>query len=215
MALKRLDHVIYHVADIAREHRRLTESFPEAWPVGRFWPEGRTSGIAIGGLNLELIQLDHPDGPVVAAAETLVFEPTSLSDADSALASARIRYERFEKLENDPQLLALRGFDPAASRVPQVICNNLLPTEPPDALPFDFFLCDYAAFLKQWLSPSHPRLATTAHVTELVYGTPEPERARDLLQILGYGGDVRLTFVEHQDRQILEIRTSAGPLPWP
>lgn len=212
-SLARLDHVIYAVLDIEREHARLTEAFPEAWPIGRFWPHGRTSGVALGGLNLELIQPDEPDAKEDHLGLTLVFEPRSLEAAQQALDAAGIRNDVFDKFEQIPELLALRGFTSVASRVPQLICRNVMPTEP--QLPFDFFVCDYSEFLKAWLSPSHPRLATSTRVTDVVFGTPHAAEASALLDRLGYAGDVAITFRTHGDQRILEINTNIGPLPWP
>ncbi|MFI5385289.1 MAG: hypothetical protein ACHQ50_04125 [Fimbriimonadales bacterium] len=211
MSLARLDHVIYAVPDIDAAHRELTALFPEAWPIGRFWPKGLTSGIAIGGLNLELVQPDekwrgHP------ACDTIVFEPTSLQEARVELASAGLKCHSSEKTEPDPGLLRLRGFSEADS--PQLICRNLL-LDDPDLAPFEFFCCDYSPFLKSWLSPSNPRLRTDRRVTKVVYGTPRPEEASTLLDGLGYSGDVSIRFAAYDDKKLLLIETDAGLFPWP
>src|SRR5690349_7194669 len=105
MALARLDHVIYSVPDIEAAHGKLTERFPEAWPIGRFWPNGITCGVALGGLNLELIQMDE-DAPTEPIGLTLVFEPTSIDEAVAALERCDVRSgDVFEKFEIDSSLL--------------------------------------------------------------------------------------------------------------
>ena len=102
--------------------------------------------------------------------------------------------------------------DPLPPRL-NVLLNLLL--EEPDLAPFEFFSCDYSAFLKSWLSPSNPRLRTDRRVTEIVYGTPDPEAATRLLNRLGYAGDIAIRFVAHDDRQLLRIETTVGALNWP
>ncbi|CAN5479399.1 hypothetical protein BH11ARM1_BH11ARM1_10110 [soil metagenome] len=144
-----------------------TLGFPEAWPVGPFWPSALTSGIALGGVNLEFVQpLNNP--PSEASIQTLVFEPTRLSDAIRWYEGMGVAMELREKWEGDPTLLHLRGFE--AVDEPQLICRNLIPTQKPA---FDFFLCEYSPFLKDRLSPdrfsvftevSRIELATTADI---------------------------------------------------
>jgi hypothetical protein len=212
VALARVDHLIFSVSDIDSAHSSLTETFPEAWPVGRFWPEGRTSGVALGGLNLELIQLDDSalESPV---GQTLVFEPTTLQEAAHAMESAGVASWVFEKIEPNRELLLLRGFSEEAASVPQPICRNILPSKP-DSLPFEFFVCDYSPFLKRWLSPNHPRLKTASKVTTIIYGTPAPDEARQLLLDLGYSGDIEISFEPYDERRVLDIVTSSGSLGW-
>lgn len=212
MALARLDHVIFHVPAIHEAHARLARAFPEAWPIGRFWPMGRTSGLALGGINLELVQRDDPvEQPI---GTTLVFEPSSLEAAQQRMRVAGIRSYFEEKVERDPTLLRLRGFPGAASRVPQTICTNLYPVDPGpmEPYPFDFFACDYSPFLKAWLSSENPRLRTESRALRVLYGTPEPVRAQNLLLELGYMGAIEIEFTRADARSILRIETTAGPV---
>src|SRR5689334_3079814 len=101
--LLRLDHLICRVPDIEHFHSHFLNElgFSEAWPIGRFWPEGRTSGIALGGINLEFIQDDH-DAPDRAVTDTFVFEPTSISDAEKVFTGLGVDTRRFLKTESDP-----------------------------------------------------------------------------------------------------------------
>lgn len=205
MSLARLDHLIYDVPDIEAAHRELVGSYPEAWPIGRFWPSGRTSGVALGGINLELMQPD--DGaPQAPAGMTLAFEPVSLDAAASALSAAGLSAKVFDKFESDPNLLKLRGFSGAQT---ELICRNLVPE---GELPFDFFICDYSPFLKEWLSPRHPRLHTSHHVVALEYGCPDPDGASRLLSSLGYAGSVEIRFVSNAERRILRVEMDSGAL---
>ncbi len=50
---------------------------------------------------------------------------------------------------------------------------------------------------------------------EIQYGTAEPDQARGLLAELGYCGEIGIRFVGHDDRCIIGIDTSTGPLGWP
>ena len=124
MSLARLDHVIYSVPDIEAAHRKLTARFPEAWSVGRFWPDSLTSGVALGGINLELIQFDLIQGST-AKGTTLVFQPTTFEEAVAAFARAGIPALVMNKHEKDPELLRLRGFSELASLTPKWICRIL------------------------------------------------------------------------------------------
>jgi hypothetical protein len=204
-ALARLDHVIQYVPDIRLAHSELMLVQSEAWPIGPFWPGALTSGIAMGGFNLELIQEEVatvPFGP-----PCLAFEPTSLANAEARFRACGIEFERFEKVESDPGLLRLRGFTEADSATPRWICTNLAPRNS-EALAFEFFLCDYSPFLRAWLSPDHPRFAGLSRVNRILYGTPDVVGARQLLDALGYAGDVKIDFVEADQRGVV------GPVPW-
>lgn len=185
MAFARLDHVICRVPDIERAHRSLQKmGFAEAWPIGPFWPSALTSGIAPGGLNLELYQpLEDP--PKEGYIDTMVFEPTSL-DAVAGKIPAR----RFEKIEPNPELLRLRGFSEAESQTPQRICTNLFPTEPS---PIDFFVCDYVPFLRDRLAPGHfPK--PHGEIVAITIPVEDPDAAGDFLTDLGYTG-IPLRFI--------------------
>ncbi len=146
-----LDHLIATVPDLQATHRRLLGlGFGEAWPPGPFWPSATTSGIALGGANLELYQR-HPISVNTPVAEarigTLVLAPDSLEEGRAFLSG--MAFEEREKVEASPKLLALRGFPPEMTAGPQPICTNLHPEEPP----YPFFLCLYAPFLRERLAP--------------------------------------------------------------
>ncbi|HWA82476.1 MAG TPA: hypothetical protein VG820_03520 [Fimbriimonadaceae bacterium] len=211
--LVRLDHVIFSVPDIEAAHRELTSRFPEAWPIGRFWPDGRTSGIAIGGINLELVQPDEA-APTQPVGATLAFEPFSPEVAEFTLRREGLACHRFDKIEPDHDLLRLRGFSEQAGQTPQLICENVLLDEPGEAS-FDFFTCSYSPFLKEWLSPDHPRLRTQRRITRIRYATPWPEQAASLLAKLDYQGEIQVQFVPGERKAIVGIETDDGPLGWP
>lgn len=206
-ALARLDHVIQYVPDIRSAHAELMLVRSEAWPVGPFWPGALTSGIAMGGFNLELIQEEVPTVPF--GTPCLAFEPTSLANAEARFRACGIEFDRFEKVEPDPELLRLRGFSKADCGTPQLICTNLVPLEQ-ESLPFEFFLCDYAPFLKAWLSPEHPRFERVNGVYRIEYGTPDVSGGQELLSALGYLGEVQIEFVESKNRGVLRFWTG-GP----
>lgn len=202
--LRRLDHLICLVPDISAAMHLFTEGlgFPVAWPIGRFWPQGLTSGVALGGLNLEFIQLDE-GGPDVATIRTLVFEPVDIVAAAVYYDALGIRTELREKWEPDPTLLRLRGFSDVDS--PQLICRNLVPLDPQ---PVDFFLCEYSPFLHRQLAPeAFPGLPK---VREVVISVPGGVDAR--LFPIDSGADVALSFVESPVTEVVEIRTERGPL---
>ena len=143
-----LDHLIATVPDVRASHARLLAmGFEEAWPVGPFWPSALTSGVALGGANLELVQPEA--GIAEARIETLVLAPETIGEG---LAMAPV-FEKREKVESDAALLALRGFPPEFTATPQTICVNLYP----DASPYPFFLCLYVPFLKERLAPERFR----------------------------------------------------------
>ena len=106
-AFLRLDHLLCDVADIDKAfdlfHTQL--GFPVAWPIGRFWPHGRTCGLALGGVNLELIQSDEE--PVAEAAiRGIAFEPTDR--IQEVFDHEGVPFTTFEKWESNPELLRLR-----------------------------------------------------------------------------------------------------------
>ncbi len=203
-ALARLDHVIRYVGDIHATHHESLGSCVEAWPIGPFWPDALTSGIAMGGFNLELIQEEVPATPL--GIPCLAFEPTSLAIAEDRFRTCGIAFDRYEKVEGDSALLRLRGFTGADGATPQSICTNLAPRGSAN-LPFEFFLCDYSPFLRAWLSPEHPRFAALARVARIEYGTPDVAGARQLLDSLGYAGSLQIEFVPAERRGVI------SPLP--
>ncbi len=151
-AFQRLDHLLCNVPDIDEAfnlfHNRL--GFPVAWPIGRYWPHGRTCGIALGGVNLEFIQEDSsgtalqavsrpdvsPDN-LQATISRVAFEPTT--HVQQAFIREAIPFTTFEKWEDDQELLRLRGMKLGAGR--QLLCINTIPEE--HQLQFPFFACAY------------------------------------------------------------------------
>lgn len=143
MRFARIDHIVLQVPDIAAAHAALRGlGFDEAWPVGRNWPHGPTSGIALGGINLELLQPDL-DPPAYPALAEIVFAP------EPGIPMGQYG-EVIEKIESDPAKLAARGFPPEDQDAPQRICTNAFPGE--DSL-WPHFVCDYAPFLARRLGP--------------------------------------------------------------
>lgn len=210
---KRIDHLIVSVPDIGRAFHTLTQEsgFLEAWPIGRFWPAAQTAGVAVGGLNVELVQPDS-HAPSTPEIKTIVFEPGDLDAAIAAIRQFGIGCERFEKYENNIELLKLRGFSDQliAVRPPQgeLICRNGIPRE--DQVPIDFFLCDYCPFLKRRLSPDNFPYVPGGGVIRIVVGTPTPAAAQELIQSLGYEGDIELEFAESPTFGILKVEFAHG-----
>jgi hypothetical protein len=173
-ALRRLDHLVCVVPDIQVALKGMNDAgFPTAWPIGPFWPNALTCGVSLGNMNLEFVEpeRDKPERPTIT---TLVFEPTSLEAAEQAFAREGIPVRRFEKIEPNPELLRLRGFDEEDAKSPQLICTNLLLDEP---RPVEMFLCLYTPFLSKRLGPTNPALRTSAgEVKRLVLDHPEPEK---------------------------------------
>lgn len=207
-ALRRLDHLICRVPDIEKFHHHFINvlGFPEAWPVGRFWPEGRTSGVALGGINLEFIQADS-GAPEVAITDTLVFEPTSLEVAEQSFKKLGVQTLWFDKIEPDPELLSLRGFTGTQLETPQLICRNILLES---EFPVPMFLCDYTPFLKNMLTDIPSPHGKVIHITVQLAQPGEIWQLRDL----GYLGNVELLQSESQfgETKVVEIRLESGPL---
>jgi hypothetical protein len=212
--IRRLDHLICEVPDIEEAMRHFTDElgYPVAWPIGRFWPQGRTSGVALGGLNLEFLQLDH-DPPKAARITTLVFEPLDLEAAKRRYDELGVSTEVRDKWEPDPELLRLRGFDESQSREPQLICRNLVPTSP---TPFDFFLCDYSPTLKRRLAPSaFPGLPP---VTRIELAVPNPvEGWEQANALVGLPEGVQMPTIVIREApsripEVVSIQTAAGPI---
>jgi hypothetical protein len=135
----RLDHIILETDDIRRDHKQLLQrGYPEAWPIGPFWPYALTSGIHVGRFNLEFVE------PLNRATDpnrlVLVFEPAESVDTNGWQ----------EKIEPNPALLRLRGFDREGLDKPQLICRN----SPVFEQPIPHFFCDYMPALRQRLHPS-------------------------------------------------------------
>ncbi|RYG49727.1 hypothetical protein EON79_00265 [bacterium] len=192
--LVRLDHFILEVPDIAAAHEAwLERGFSEAWPIGPFWPSALTSGIALDGLNLELVQpLDREP----KETHTFVFEPTSIAVAYATLFREGLRPRIAPKVEADPELLALRGFPAETSSQPQRICTNVMPDGNPA---LDFFTCEYAPFLKERLVKLDPE--TMVEVTM-------PKKAMALLRRLG--GCPGLKVIEDGPQRVVTIVSRRG-----
>lgn len=187
--------------------------YPLAWPIGRFWPQGRTSGVALGGLNLEFLQPDV-DAPARPVVRTLVFEPTSLDDAVLHFESVGLRMELREKWESNPELLRLRGYSEEESLSRQLICRNLVPLDP---VPVDFFLCEYSPFLRERLA--FPEF-TPVHEVVVEVPTSDFAKASRLLAMPAdhEGARLVLTPADVDIARVTEVRSpfsslSFQPLP--
>lgn len=197
-----LDHLIAVVPDLMATHRRLLDAgFDEAWPPGPFWPSATTSGIALGGANLELVQPD--EGVSGAKIETIVLAPTSLEEGRAVLADLGLAYEEREKIEPDPKLLALRGFSAEDAKSPQRICTNQLPADPP----YPFFHCCYSPFLKERLAPERFR-QPRGPIVALVLTSPDPEAVRRMFA--GHLGPIELDVELGSTSGVVEIRFADG-----
>lgn len=208
--LRRLDHVICEVPDIERALDRLHQGlgFPVAWPIGRYWNWGLTCGVALGGINLELLQ---PDGPARPGARIrrLVFEPTLLEEARIGFDRIGIPYKIQEKVERDSELLRLRGYSESEVEIGQRICTNLFPDR--RRIAWDYFICEYAPTLARRLAPNAFR--PPVRVTGIVCGATRGGRiVVEELSALGLEGGVDLSFRDWETDEVLEIRTTAGPL---
>ena len=160
----RLDHIILETDDIRRDHSHLLQrGYPEAWPIGPFWPNALTSGVHIGRFNLEFVErlTRHPDPKRLV----IVFEPSESMDTSTWQ----------EKIEPNPALLRLRGFDRDAAKSPQLICRN----SPIVEEPIPHFFCDYVPLLKERLRPSAFSLFAGLELDRIpIFSTDIPENLR-------------------------------------
>ena len=193
-----LDHLIATVPDSRASHARLLQmGFEEAWPIGPFWPAALTSGLALGGANLELVQPDA--GVSETRIDTLVLAPDSVAEGEAMPPAFDLR----DKIEPDPALLELRGFPPEMAATPQTICTNLYP----DASPFPFFLCLYAPFLKARLAPSN-FAAPRGALVGLTLTAPDPHAVRrHFARCLG---EIELDVWEDPIARVASIRFADG-----
>ncbi len=150
---RRLDHIILETDDIRRDHAHLLRrGYPEAWPIGPFWPNALTCGIQVGRFNLEFVE---PLGRTPDYNRlVLVFEPEESGVTDAWQA----------KVEPNPALLRLRGFDRDLAAAPQLICRN----SPVFELPMPHFFCDYAPMLRQRLHPTNFTLFAGLELGQLI-----------------------------------------------
>ena len=198
----RLDHLIATVPDIRTSHARLlARGFEEAWAIGPFWPDALTSGVALGGTNLELVQPDS--GTDRVRIETLVLAPDSFSAGRTALRRHGLAFEDREKVESDPARLALRGFPSDKAATPQTICTNLYPADPD----YPFFLCLYAPFLKSRLAPSN-FAQPHGPVTALTLVAPDPPAVRRLFE--GWLGPLGFDVEDGERPEATAIRFADG-----
>ena len=175
---RRIDHVIAEVPHIHLAHEALLKrGFAEAWPIGRYWPLGLTCGVALGGLNLELLQPDHgrdvrfggetpPEGTARTTEPlltTVVYTPTSIAEASATGGHVS------EKREADPDKLALRGFPPELRGTEQSICTNIfVPGE-------RYFLCAYTPYLAVRLDPDvFPQPFGKVEAVRIPHEAPDP-----------------------------------------
>ena len=212
-AFKRLDHLLCDVPDIEQALALFVDElgFPVAWPIGRYWPDARQCGIALGGINLELIQADEI--PVQEATiRAIAYKPSS--ELHKILNVKKIPFTVFEKRESNPELLKLRGlpFDQGE----QPLCTNTIIEE--SAQEFRFFACDYAPILKAALAPSSFVIPNDNRVEEVVIGLPFPESPTDELEDLGIKGGARITFRKHPVKEVTALVMKNGPIEmagWP
>ncbi len=213
-ALRRLDHVICEVPDIHEAldyfHERL--GFPVAWPIGRYWTWGLTCGVSLGGMNLEFLQPDERRFQK-ATIRRLAFEPTTLEAARAGFERLSIPYEVQEKIETDPALLRLRGWDEEAARRPERLCTNLFPDR--SRIAWDYFVCEYAPFQRDRLAPAAFETPGRNRVVEVCCGTPKTWEAAQEITKLGLEDrktSPEVTFVPHHEDEVVEIRMANGPL---
>jgi len=207
-AFARLDHLLCDVPDIEEAFTLFHDQlgFPVAWPIGRYWPQGRTCGIALGGANLEFIQNDS-DPISEAVIRCVAFEPTSF--VREAFEREGIPYEVFEKKEADPALLRLRGM--RADDGEQLLCINFLPLDRA-ALPFPFFACDYEPGVKARLSFPAAIMPDGNELQEVVIGVPDPAAMTSQLERLGIDGGVSITAQKHDTPEVTKLVMKYGPL---
>ena len=210
-AFLRLDHLLCDVPDIDAAfdlfHRSL--GFPVAWPIGPYWPGGRMCGIALGGINLELIQLDAE--PVTEATiRSMAFEPTA--DIKEILSREGIPFHTFDKVESNDELLRLRALP--TGQGPQLLCTNTIPDE--STLEFPFFACKYAPAIHDKLTiekvTRQGRGPFEDWVEEVVIGHPQPHALENQLTRLGIERGVRLRSEGHPTKEVIAIKMHSGPI---
>jgi len=212
-AFQRLDHLLCDVPDIDEAfdlfHNRL--GFPVAWPIGRFWPHGRTCGIALGGANLEFIQNDN-EPTREAVIRRIAFQPTA--ELHDVLRREHIPFTVFEKRESDPELLLLRALP--ADQGEQLLCTNTLPDE--DKLEFPLFACEYAPIPKAALAPTAFEIPGDNALLEIVIGHQEPAAVKSQLERLGIAAGVQIVAERFPVRIVTQLVMKNGAInlgAWP
>jgi hypothetical protein len=209
-AFRRLDHLLCEVPNIGETfgllHYKL--GFPVAWPVGRYWPDRTTCGIALSGANLELIQPDK-NRPRQASIHTLAFEPGK--DMVKVLREAHIGFTKFNKFEDDPEILKLRSLPVEAGS--QRLCTNTLPF--PSKLEFPLFACQYSPILRGVLAPASFKLPGDNALEEVVLGHPDPARLKKQLDVLGIKEGVRISVQKNRTIEVVALIMKNGPIDLP
>lgn len=209
-AFRRLDHLLCEVPHIEATFELLHDKlgFPVAWPIGRYWPDSTTCGLALGGANLELIQPDK-NRPRQAHIHTLAFEPGK--DITKVLRQAHIGYTKFNKFEDDPEILKLRSLPVEAGR--QRLCTNTLPF--PSKLEFPLFACQYSPALRAILDPYAFKIPGDNALEEVVLGHPDPARLKKQLDLLGIKEGVRITTQKNRTIEVVALIMKNGPIDLP
>ena len=166
---------------------------------------GRTCGLALGGVNLELIQNDSGTA-TEANIRRVAFEPTDR--VQEVFDREGIPYKTFEKWESDDSLLRLRGMP--AGQGAQLLCTNFLPGD--YAIEFPFFGCRYSVFVRRKLIPAALPLADGNAVLEVVLGHPDPGRLSEQLGRLGIQEGVKLSVVKHPEKEVVRIVMKNGAI---
>lgn len=212
-AFERLDHLLCDVPDIDAAYEFLNGKlgFPVAWPIGRFWPGKRTCGLALGGINLELVQSDQ-DPVTTATIRSIAFEPTDR--IEEIFDHEGIPFKTFEKWESNVELLRLRSMP--SQQGAQLLCTNTLPAD--FAIEFPFFACQYAVMVKKKLAPNAFVTPNGNQVEEVLIGHPDPSRLSEQLRRLGRREGIRLSIHKHPEKEVTAIMMKNGPIDladWP
>jgi len=212
-AFQRLDHLLCDVPDIEAAFELFTTrlKFPVAWPIGRYWPKGRTCGVALGGINLEFIQPDESP-PAKATIRGLAFEPTDR--LQEMFDREGIPYTVTEKWETDNELLALRGM--TTGKGAQLLCTNTIPAD--YAIEFPFFSCQYSVAVRRRLLPVALPLPDANAVEQVLIGHPDPGRLAQQIGRLGVQEGVRLGVAQHATKEVVAVVMKNGAIDfgdWP
>jgi hypothetical protein len=212
-AFRRLDHLLCDVPDIDAAFDLFTKQlgFPVAWPIGRYWPHGRTCGVGLGGINLEFIQPDS-GAPSKATIRGIAFEPTDR--IQEIFDREGIPYATSEKWESNDELLALRSMPTGQGA--QLLCTNTMPAE--YAIEFPFFACKYSVVVTRKLQPLTRALADGNMVEQVFLGHPDPSALKQQIGRFGIQEGVRLAVIQHSTKEVVAISMRTGPVDlggWP